>query len=122
MAFGANAFKGAMGAPPPPEPMGKPAGGGLDIEALMGAPGGENGPEDIEGPGGEAGETSLQQALEQAGYQVDTDKLNQIKAILGDAGAAVPEMGGDMGEDTGLGAPPPPAPKATSKIGKLFGK
>ena len=120
MAFGANAFKGAMGAPPPPPPMGDKPAGGLDMEALMGAPGGENGPDDLEGPGGEGGETSLQQALEQAGYQVDPDKLNQIKAILGDAGGAIPEMGGDMGEDTGLGAPPPPAPDEPIAFNKLL--
>ena len=130
MAFSPDTFKKAAGGPlgVPPPPAGKPAGGGLDMEALMGAPGGEDQAGDIEGPGGEMGETSLQQALESAGSQVDPDKLNQIKAILGDAGGALPDLGGEeeMGEEEGglppMSGAPTGAPKFNSKLGKMFGK
>lgn len=127
MAFNSSAFQSAMGKPmggSTPPPMGGAPKPGLDMDALMGPPGGGMGEDeagDIEGEMGEAGETDLQQALERAGYQVSPDKLNQIKAILGDAGGMLPEMG-EEDEGSELGAPPPPAPGATSKIGKMFGK
>ncbi len=117
MAFSPDSFKKAIGSPMS-APGGAPGGdSGLDLDSLMGAPGMENGPGDIEGPGGEGAEMPLQQALEQAGYQVDSDKLSQIKAILGEAGGMAPEAGMD-GE-----LPPPPMPeKPMSKLGKLLGK
>lgn len=125
MAFGADTFKKAMGGPlggAPKPPMGGAPGaapGGMDLEGIMGAPKGiEDTGADIEGPAGEAGETSLEQALEQAGIQADPDQINKIKGILGLGGGAIPALGGD---DMDLGAPPTPE-KPISKLGRMFGK
>lgn len=129
MAFSPDSFKKAIGKPmgAPPAPGGKPGGDMMDMDSLMGAPPGgmgEDEPGDIEGAGGEAGENSLQQALESAGYQPSPDVLNQIKALLGDAGGNLPDTTGgeDMGGNLGMPPPPPAAKGPTSKIGKLFGK
>lgn len=118
MAFGANAFKSAMGSPMggSTPPAGAPKKPGLDLEGLMAPPGG---PGEIGEPGDseaeEGSETSLEAALEQAGIQADPDQINKIKEILGIAGGAVPGMGEEEG-----GLPPPPA-APTSKLGKMFG-
>jgi len=120
MAFSPDTFKKAMGAPMGAPAGAPPAGGGMDLESLMGAPGGENMPGDLEGPGGEGTETSLEAALEQANIQASPDQLSKIKDILGMSGGLVPEAGADLGMEGEL--PPPPAPeKPTSKLGKMFG-
>ena len=116
MAFSPDTFKKAIGSPMTPPPT-NGAGSDMDLEALMGAPGGENGPMDKEGPGGEGSETALQQALEMAGFQASPEQLNQIKGILGVAGGLGPMAGAE--EDLGL-PPPPAANKPTSKLGKMF--
>ncbi len=125
MAFSPSAFKGAMGGPmggTPPPPMGGAPKPGLDMESLMGEPGGEMG-EPGDSMAEEGSETSLEAALETAGIQASPDQLNQIKEILGLAGGAIPSMSGDETEPGGLGAPEVGgAPKFNSKLGKMFGK
>jgi hypothetical protein len=128
MAINANAFKSAMGSPMgggTPPPGGKPA-GGLDLESLMGNPPGRAGEigEMGDSEAEEGSESSLETALESAGFTATPEQINSIKEILGAGGGAIPGMGEDMG--MGGEVPPPPAsPVAkgpTSKIGKLFGK
>jgi hypothetical protein len=121
MAFSADSFKKAVGSPikPPPAPGGMPgAGGGMDMDALMKPPGSiEDMPEDVEGPGGEMGETSLEQALEGAGIVATPEQINEIKGILGLSGGMAPDAGAEppMG-----GAPAKPA--FSSKLDKMLGK
>jgi hypothetical protein len=90
----------------------------LDIEGLMGEPGGEMG-EPGDSMAEEGSETSLEAALESAGYTVSPDVLNKIKALLGDAGAMSPAVPGE--EDLGGESIPPPPAAPTSKLGKMFG-
>lgn len=126
MPISPDAFSSALKKPigGAPAPASKPA-AGLDLDSLMGAPGGEDSEMDKEAPGGEQGETDLMQALEKAGYSPTEQQISQIKNILGDVGAMIPEagmpMGGEMGsEDQALTAPAPSKP--TSKLGKMLGK
>ncbi len=124
MAFGSNAFKGAMnkpqpgaGAPPPPP------GDDLDMESLMGNPPGmpgENPLEDAAEGGIEEEPGSIEEAFEAAGIQATPDQINQVKTMLGLGGGALPEMGGELGaEATGLGAPPA-KPQFNSKLDRMF--
>ena len=126
MAFGSNAFKGAMNKPQPGAKPGMPPpppGDNLDMESLMGNPPGmpgENPMENAAEGGIEEEPNSVEAAFEAAGIQASPDQINQVKTMLGLGGGAVPEMGGDLGaETTGLGAPPA-KPQFNSKLDKMF--
>jgi hypothetical protein len=122
-AFSPESFQSAMkkpiGGAPAAAPKPAPA---LDLDSLMGEPGGEE--MEGEGPEHEGGESSLEEALEKAGFNASPDQISKIKEILGAAGGAVPMMGMGMG-----GEEPPPAPaapptpsKPKSRLGAMLGK
>ena len=102
------------------KPMGKeaPAAPGNPMEDLFAA---EEVGETPEEEAQESGAEGLENALMGLGFEVDPDKLEQIKAILG---APSSDLGGGMvpsGMESDIGNEPPMAPKA-SKLGNLFGK